>query len=392
MSLNTWRCSLPREACRRDLPTSLDRHSGGNALFMVTILQDMVKKGVITEEDGGWTLRDAVETGRTKAVPETLDQLIELQFKQLTAIEQRVLGSASVVGERFSARAISDTLDVPTEQIEILCEGLAGRHQFITSTGTDELTRGDFSAHYEFKHSLYRQVLYRRLSEANRSKLHRGVAQRVERLCNAGKRELASELALHLEKAREYEQAIRYLILAAENASGRFAYREAIEILQRALELVAKLSSRLQPDLRVRILDFIGYAHFAAGAFADSAQAYAAAAAQAQEAGLKTAQVESLTSAMFPLGFISPDRGLAALDQAVQMSVSAGDPVLVARTQKVAAGCHLIFDHWSKDYAEACASAHETLRQLGDTEEIPFQQMTYGHVLALQGRYRERWT
>ena len=92
---------------------------------------------------------------------------------------------------------------------------------------------------------------------------------------------------------------------------------------------------------------------------------------------------------MFPLGFISPDRGLAALDQAVQMSVSPGDPVLVARTQKVAAGCHLIFDHWSKDYAEACASAHETLRQLGDTEEIPFQQMTYGHVLALQGRYRE---
>jgi tetratricopeptide (TPR) repeat protein len=92
---------------------------------------------------------------------------------------------------------------------------------------------------------------------------------------------------------------------------------------------------------------------------------------------------------MFPLGFISPDHGLAALDQAVQMSVSAGDPVLVARTQKVAAGCHLVFDHWRKEYADVCASAHETLRRLGDTEEIPFQQMTYGHVLALQGRYRE---
>jgi DNA-binding winged helix-turn-helix (wHTH) protein/tetratricopeptide (TPR) repeat protein len=366
----------------------IHRHSGGNALFMVTILQDLVKKGVITGEVGGWALRGAVECVEL-GVPETLDQLIELQFKQLTSVEQCILRSASVMGERFSVWSISNTLDVQSEQIENLCEGLAERHQFITRTGTDELTRGDFSAHYEFKHSLYRQVLYRRLSDANRSKLHRGIAESVKSLCIAGKRELASELALHLEGAREYEQAIRYLILAAENAAGRFAYRESIGILDHALELVAKISSPLQPDPRIRIYDFIGYAHFAAGAFADSAQAYEAAAGWAQEAGLKTAQVESLTSAMFPLGFISPDRGLAALDQAVQMSVSAGDPVLVARTQKVAAGCHLIFDSWSKDYADICASAHETLRRLGDTEEIPFQQMTYGHVLALQGRYRE---
>jgi DNA-binding winged helix-turn-helix (wHTH) protein/tetratricopeptide (TPR) repeat protein len=364
------------------------RHSGGNALFMVTILQDMVKKGVITEHDNGWALRGAVQDVEL-AVPETLDQLIELQFKQLTAVEQRILRSASVAGERFSVWCISNTLDVRPEEIENFCEGLAERHQFITSIGTDELTKGDFSAHYEFQHSLYRQVLYSRIPHANRSKLHRGVAERVEELCIAGKRELASELALHLEKAHEYEQAVHYLIVAAENAAGRFAYRESTEILQRALELVEKLAARLQPELRVRIFDFIGYAHFATGAFADSAQAYATAASRAQEAGLKTAQVESLTSAMFPLGFISPDRGLAALDQAVQMSISAGDPILVARTRKVAAGCHLIFDHWCKDYADVCASAHETLHRLGDTEEIPFQQMTYGHVLALQGRYRE---
>ena len=383
---------LAMQFAEGDLPAGFAdlvyRHSGGNALFMVTILQDMMKKGVITKHENGWALRGAVADVEL-AVPETLDQLIELQFKQLTAVEQRILRSASVAGERFSVWCISNTLDTRPEEIEHFCEGLAERHQFITKIGTDELTKVDFSAHYEFKHSLYRQVLYSRILDANRSKLHRGIAERVEELCRAGKRELASELALHLEKAREYEQAVHYLIVAAENAAGRFAHRESIEILQRALELVEKLGARLQPQLRVRIFNFIGYAHFAIGDFADSAQAYATAAAQAQEAGLKTAQVESLTSAMFPLGLISPDRGLAALDQAVHMSISAGDPVLVARTRKVAAGCHLIFDHWRQDYVDACASAHETLHRLGDTEEIPFQQMTYGHVLALQGRYRE---
>jgi len=37
-------------------------------------------------------------------------------------------------------------------------------------------------------------------------------------------------------------QAIRYLILAAENAVGRFAYRDCVEILHHAHELVLKLT------------------------------------------------------------------------------------------------------------------------------------------------------
>src|SRR6266702_3956594 len=35
-------------------------HSGGNALFMVTILQDMVKKGIIAQANGKWTVMVAI--------------------------------------------------------------------------------------------------------------------------------------------------------------------------------------------------------------------------------------------------------------------------------------------------------------------------------------------
>jgi len=200
---------------------------------------------------------------------------------------------------------------------------------------------------------------------------------------------LATELALHFEGGRDYEQAIRYLILAAENAAGRCAYRDSIEILDHALELVAKLSTALQADRQVRIFEFIGYAHFALGALPESAEAYAAAASRAEQAGLRAAQVHALISAMYPLGFINPERGLAALDQAVQMSVSAGDPVLLARTQMVATSCHLIFDDWREENAELCVSAYETLRRLGDSGLGPYHQMIYAHVLTLRGSYRE---
>jgi hypothetical protein len=262
------------------------------------------------------------------------------------------------------------------------------KQQFIKAAGIHELANGEFSAHYEFRHSLYREVLYRQLSDVNRSKLHRLLGQRLKKLCTPSKPELAAELALHFEGGREYDQAISYLILAAENAARRFAYRDSIELLRHALGLVAKLSSSLGDELETRILEFIGDAHYALGAMAESTNAYGAAASRAAQTGLKAAQVSALTSLMRPFGFIDPDQGLAAMEQAVQVSRSADDPVLLARTQMLAASCRLLYDTWRKEDADLCASAHTTLRNLGDTDTPPFHKMIYAHVQVLQGNYR----
>jgi len=130
---------------------------------------------------------------------------------------------------------------------------------------------GQISAHYDFRHSLYREVLYRRLSEITRSKLHLLLAQRLKAFCDPCEQELATELALHFEGGRDYEQAVNYLLLAADNAVGRFAYRDCIEILQHAHDLVLKLPLTVRAEIEVRILVSIGHAHFALGALVDSA-------------------------------------------------------------------------------------------------------------------------
>jgi tetratricopeptide (TPR) repeat protein len=219
--------------------------------------------------------------------------------------------------------------------------------------------------------------------------LHLALAQRLKAFCDPCEQELATELALHFEGGHDYEQAIRYLMLASENAAGRFAYRDAIEILHHALELVEKLSPPLQAELEVEVLGFIGDAHFALGAVAESRQAHAAAASRANQAGLKTAQVLSLTCAMWPSGFVNPDQGLAGMDLAVKISTNVGDPLLTARTQMLAAGCRLVFDTWRQEDADLCSRAYESLCRLGDLYPSPYQQMIYGHILTLQGNYRE---
>jgi DNA-binding winged helix-turn-helix (wHTH) protein/tetratricopeptide (TPR) repeat protein len=363
-------------------------HSGGNALFMVTILQDMVKKGLIAQANEKWTLRLALEdVGPT--VPETLDQMIEMQFQQLSSLEKCILRSASVAGERFSVWAISTSAEFESGSIDDACEGLAEKLQFIKAAGIHKLANGQISAHYDFRHSLYREVLYRRLSEVTRSKLHLLFAQRLKAFCDPCEQELATELALHFEGGRDYEQAIHYLLLAANNAVGRFAYRDCVEILNHAGKLVAKLTPSLRAEIEVRILEFMGDAHFALGALVQSAQTYAAAATRAQQAGLKKAQLHALTSAMYPLGFIGPEQGVAALEEAVKISKSVDDPPRLALTQMLAAGFRLVFDSWSQTDAGLCTSAYETLVRLHASELDPYQRVVYAHILMLRGNYGE---
>ena len=364
------------------------RRSGGNALFMVTILQDIVKKGLIAQVDGKWTLVAPIETV-AQSVPETLDQLIDAQFQQLSAVEQSVLRSASVAGERFSAWTVSTAAEINPGETEEVCEGLVAKLQFIKCSGIKEQANGEISGHYDFRHSLYREVLYGRLSESARSKLHLLLAQRLKSLCDPCEQELATELALHFEGGRDYEQAVNYLLVAADNAVGRFAYRDCIEILHHAHELVLKLTLRVRAEIEVRILESMGHAHFALGALVDSAQTYAAAAARAQQAGLKAAQMHALTSAMYPLGFIGPEEGVAAMEEALKISMSVNDPPRLALTQMLAAGFRLVFDSWSETHAELCTSAYETLLCLYPSELDPYQRIVYAHVLMLKGKYAE---
>ena len=362
------------------------RHSGGNALFMVNILLDMVKRELIAPVNGKWTLKVALETVEPR-VPETLDQLIEVQFQQLSPEEQRILRSASVAGERFSVWAISPAAEMEPDSVEDTCERLSERLQFIKAVGINALPNGQISAHYDFRHSLYREVLYRRLSEAARSRLHLLLAQRLQAFCDPCEQEQATELALHFEAGHDFAQAIRYLVLAAKNAAGRFSYRDSIEILRHALELVPMVSAGNRTELEIQTLLQIGDTNYASGNMAGSAQAYERAASQAAQGGLPVAQVTALIRLAHPMGLLDVDRAVAAVEQAERISTSLDDPFLHARTQILASCARLYYHTWRKQDAQLYAAAKERLERLSGGGQFP--EMHYAHLHPLQGGYRE---
>ncbi len=157
------------------------RHSEGNPLFMTAIVSDLLKSGLLVKEEGAWRLTARLSQ-IVPGVPETLQQMLEIQAEHLSEAEQRVLKSASVAGRRFSAWAVAAMLDSGVAEAEDTCDSLTQRQQFLRPGRASGVLGAAQSAHYEFRHSLYREALYRRIPEGQRARWHRRLAERVEEL------------------------------------------------------------------------------------------------------------------------------------------------------------------------------------------------------------------
>ena len=216
----------------------------GNALFVVNVLEHLMAQGLLVQADE-WQLREGTEAS-LQEIPSGLLPLIEKHIGRLDQEQQRVLEVASVAGAEFAAAAVAAGVDEDIEHVEDICEELASRRHFVEETGLAEWPDGTLSGQYRFRHALYKQVLYTRIAEIRRVRLHRAIGEREETGYGTRAGEHAAALATHFEHGRDIHRAIRYRQLAGENAVRRSANQEAITHFTHGLELLATLPDSLE--------------------------------------------------------------------------------------------------------------------------------------------------
>jgi tetratricopeptide (TPR) repeat protein len=109
---------------------------------------------------------------------------------------------------------------------------------------------------YRFRHALYQEVAYQRLTAARRVQLHRRIGERKEVGYGPQGRERTAELALHFVRGRDVQRAVRYLWYAGENALQRSAHPEALQHLTQGLALLAtppETPAQMQQELDLQI-------------------------------------------------------------------------------------------------------------------------------------------
>src|SRR5262245_26265101 len=246
--------ALPNRQLPDTLAGALHRRTSGNPLFLVNVIQDWISREVLIEVEGQWKLHGAVEEA-TGTVPPSLRRLIERQLTGLSPPDRQVLEAASVVGEEFSAAVIAAVEGEEVEAVEERYEGMVRRVQVLETRGSAAWPDGTVTACYGFAHALYQEVLYERVSAGGRARLHRQIGRRREGAYGVQTEEIATELAVHFERGREYKRAVQYLEQAARKALRRSAPREAIHHLTTALRLLQTLPEtpeRAQQELTLQ--------------------------------------------------------------------------------------------------------------------------------------------
>ena len=360
--------------------------TGGNPLFMVNVVDYLVGRNLIgaaaANPDPGVALRE-IES----VIPESLREMIEKQIDRLADEEQGVLEAASVAGVEFPALAVAAGIEIDLARSESICDGLARRGQFLRPTGVRGLPDGTVTARYEFIHPLYQDVLYHRVPPARRLRLHRKIGERGIAVYGPRAGEIASELAVHFERAGDLRGAVDHLRRAADNASRRSAHREAIGHLTRAHDLVDRLPEPDRGDLQMMILEQVGTARRSMGDMREAAGDFEALVALARERGRADREARGLFYYGSAVSWFDRTRFQEAADQAAALARRLEDDLLRAHTRGYSAYWSLLLRGFRPEDAEASAAAIAAARRSGDRLLLSQHIGRSSYFECLQSRY-----
>jgi hypothetical protein len=312
-----------------DLPKGLagllHQHTEGNPLFMVAALQLMTERKFITRENGRWRLLVPLEE-IDLAVPENLRLMIEAQIERLDEKQQRLLEVASVAGALFSSIVSAEAANLDVETFQETCATVARSHHMIHAAVDEDLPDGRTSSRYEFTHALYRDVFYQRIAPGRRAKLHRRIGESLEAIFHDNLSEIAPELAHHFDNGSDWPRAIKYMRLNAETSARRFAQRETVEALQRALELLKISRDSVSAGSEIEVLGELGAVYAVSfQTLSHAVEVYDTLVSRASQEGLIDYELSALIDMIYPSSWICPQHAQETLHRALVLAEGQGE-------------------------------------------------------------------
>ncbi len=223
-----------------ELAAFIHARTEGLPLFMADLLRTLRDRQIVSRQDGVWRLVRSIEECREET-PLSTRSMIELKIARLSDAERRLLVAASVQGHEFEAATLARALQLDAGDVEEALGRLDRSHALVRSVREVEFPDRTLTVRYRFAHALYQNALYGSLGPARRASLSRAVAQAIVDTHGEQSAARASELAFLFEAGRDFSRAAEFYLAASERARQVFAYREALTLATRGMEMLKAL-------------------------------------------------------------------------------------------------------------------------------------------------------
>ena len=244
-----------------DLAAIIADRAAGNPFFAEEMVRELVQRGVLAGEHGGYVCRaDVAEV----SVPATVHAAIEARIDRLDTPAKRTLNAAAVIGARFGAELLA-ALGIDPVFDELLSAELVDQVRFTPS------------AEYAFRHPLIRAVAYESQLKSDRAEWHRRLAAAIQERAPGSVEENAALIAEHLQAAGELHAAYGWHMRAGAWLTNRDipAARLSWERAHQIADMLPdddpdQLSMRIAPRTMLCATDWQGRAvHESRGRFAE---------------------------------------------------------------------------------------------------------------------------
>ncbi len=179
--------------------------TAGNPFFAEEMVRELLQRGVLTGERGGYVCRADVAD---LSVPATVQAAIAARIDRLDAPARRTLNAASVIGARFDAELLA-ALEIDPVLDELLGAELIDQVRYTPSP------------EYAFHHPLIRAVAYESQLKSDRAQWHRRLAAAIQESEPESVEENAALIAEHLQAAGEQHEAYGWHMRAGAWSANR---------------------------------------------------------------------------------------------------------------------------------------------------------------------------
>jgi tetratricopeptide (TPR) repeat protein len=358
------------------LVESIYQETDGNPFFVGEIFQHLSEEGHLFNDGGTW--KDAAALGAIE-VPEGVRVVIGKRLERLSEATPPVLTTAAVLGRQFDLAIVEALSGLEGDSfVRAIEEAEAAK-----LIGSEQIGR---RTRYFFTHEIIRSTLLSDLSTLRRQRLEARTAKAMERLYEGDLKLHAATIAHHLLEAGSAAaetDAIRFLILASDQAVETGALATGLEQLERALSLVPEDDS----PTRVALLRKRGVIRRGLGQLMNAVQDWEEA-LKLCDAGADqravTALCQELAHSYAWMG--QPMRGVAAAERGLDALGSARGPdrcrLLGARAWNLSMAC---------DFDTADPLMREVLAMAEQVGDAPLQGeilllSSWHHYLCMQRR------
>jgi class 3 adenylate cyclase/tetratricopeptide (TPR) repeat protein len=224
--------------------------SEGNPLFIEEVARALIERDFVIREPSRLMLAGDAEV----ELPATIQGIIQARVDALKEPVKQTVQIAAVIGRDFDVELVQAASGSPDE--------VPGQLETLKHLELIHEIRPLPNIQYRFKHAFIQGVVYKSLLGPRRKALHGRIAQSMESL---GLQEQAGALAYHYSESDEQETAVKYLMLAGDQAARLFtpgltdqmarvsANAEAFTYYDRALSLAKVLPG--SPEMQYAQID-----------------------------------------------------------------------------------------------------------------------------------------